>query len=206
MPRDECERRWTAPAAERNRGPILAVLQRVLPPTGLVLEIGSGSGQHAVHFAAALPRLAWQPSDPDPACRESIRAWIVHMNARNVRDPIALDVRNQPWPIAHADAVVSINMIHIAPWPATGALFAGASEVLPESGVLFLYGPFQRGGRHTAPSNAAFDASLRAQNPEWGVRDLDVVAVRARETGFELVETVDMPANNLSVVWRKVTL
>jgi hypothetical protein len=193
----------SAPAAERNKEPILTVLRRVLPPAGLVLEIGSGTGQHVFHFARALPQLTWQPSDPAPACRESIHAWTADSALPNVREVVALDVHKQPWPIAQADAVVSINMIHVAPWSATPGLIAGAENVLPDGGLLFLYGPYRRFGQHTAPSNEAFDAQLRAQNPAWGVRDLEAVAEQAGNAGFELIETAAMPANNFSVVFRK---
>ena len=195
--------RWYTPSAERNRDPILAVLARVLPQTGFVLEIGSGTGQHVVHFAAALPRLTWQPSDPDVEFRESVRSWLAREKLANVRAPVELDVRRLPWPVARADAVLSINMIHVAPWAATGALVAGANELLPEDGVLFLYGPYRRFGRHTAPCNEAFDAALRASDPEWGLRDLEAVVELAGAAGLDLADVVAMPANNLSVVFRK---
>src|SRR5918993_2998870 len=155
----------TAPAAERNKEPILAVLRRVLPERGLVLEIASGTGQHVIHFAGELPHLTWQPSDPDPELRSSIRAWIAQTGLSNVRAPLELDVCRQPWPVDAADAVVCINMIHIAPWAATTALMAGAARLLPTTGVLVLYGPGRREGRHTAPSNEAFDRQLQASNP-----------------------------------------
>jgi SAM-dependent methyltransferase len=193
-------RRCSAPA-ERNREPIAAVLKHHLPAAGLVLEVASGTGQHIVHFAAVLPAITWQPSDPDPAARASIRAWVVHAAATNVLEPLALDVRERPWPVQRADAVLSINMIHIAPWEATTALFAGAKDVLAAGGVVVLYGPFRRNGAHTAPSNAAFDAQLRAQDPAWGVRDLEEVAKVASGDGFRLIDVVEMPANNLTVVF-----
>jgi SAM-dependent methyltransferase len=193
--------RLHAPAAERNKQSILDVLQRVLPPSGTVLEVASGTGQHVAHFAAALPTLAWQPSDPDVRGHASIRAWIEGLT--NVRPPIALDVR-QPWPLARADAVVCINMIHISPWAATLALMDGAGGILPQGGVLVLYGPYRRFGRHTAASNTAFDASLRATDPEWGVRDLEAVEERAAAAGLRLAEVVEMSANNFSVVFRKL--
>jgi len=192
----------TAPAAERNKGPILTVLKRVLPARGLVLEIASGTGQHVVHFAQALPDLTWQPSDPDSELRASIRAWIAQTGVSNVRAPLDLDVCRQPWPIDAADAVVCINMIHIAPWTATTALMAGVSRLLPVSGVLLLYGPYRREGRHTAPSNEAFDRSLRSSNPDWGVRDLEAVAEAATSHGLALQDVIVMPANNLCVVFR----
>jgi len=199
----------TAPAVARNREPILAVLRRVLPEHGLVLEIASGSGEHAVYFAAALPHLNWQPTDPDPEARASIAAYRAATALPNVLPPLALDAAAAHWPVteidAQIDAIVSINMIHIAPWVAAEGLMAGAERLLPERGVLFLYGPFREHGRHTAPSNAAFDESLRARNREWGVRDLDEVAALASRHGFALEERIAMPANNLSVVFRRCT-
>jgi SAM-dependent methyltransferase len=195
--------RWQAAPAERNKGAILEVLQRVLPRSGLALEIASGTGQHAVHFARALPALAWQPSDADPDFRRSVALWVGHEGLSNVRDPLPLDVRELPWPVARADAVVCINMIHVAPWAATAALFRGAAAILPEGGVVFLYGPFRRSGRHTAPSNEAFDAQLRAQDPEWGLREVEEVGRAARTEGIDLVETIAMPSNNFSLVFRR---
>jgi SAM-dependent methyltransferase len=192
-----------APATARNRDPILAVLRRVLPARGTVLEVASGTGEHAVHFAAALPGLTWQPSDPDPQARRSIAAWREASGLPNVLPPLPLDVAGPDWPAMQADAIVCINMIHIAPWRAAEGLVAGAARVLPPRGVLFLYGPYKEGGRHTAPSNEAFDADLRARDPEWGVRDLDDVKVLAARHGFDFTERVAMPANNLSVVFRR---
>ena len=192
-----------APAVARNREPILAVLRRVLPERGLVLEIASGSGEHAVYFAAALPGLTWQPTDADPEARESIAAYRAVMALPNVRPPLALDAAASHWPVTQADVIVSINMIHIAPWAAAEGLMTGAARLLPAGGMLFLYGPFREHGQHTAPSNAAFDESLRARNREWGVRDLDEVAALARRHGLVLEERVAMPANNLSVVFRR---
>jgi hypothetical protein len=190
-------------AAQRNKGPILEVLQRTLPETGVVLEVASGSGQHVAHFAAALPALQWQPSDPDSRSRASISAWIRSEGPANVREPLALDVCSLPWPVLRADALLAINMIHIAPWAATEALFAGAQQLLAAGAVLFLYGPYRRFGAHTAPSNVEFDAQLRATNPAWGVRDLERVVEVAAQAHFEPVELVEMPANNFSVVFRK---
>jgi SAM-dependent methyltransferase len=198
----------TAPAVARNREPILAVLRRVLPERGLVLEIASGSGEHAFYFAAALPRLTWQPTDPDPEARESIAAYRAAMELPNVLPPLALDAAASRWPVTQADAIIAIlaiNMIHIAPWAAAEGLIAGAERLLPEGGVLFLYGPFREHGQHTAPSNAGFDESLRARNREWGVRDLDEVTALAGRHGLALEERVAMPANNLSVVFRRRT-
>lgn len=193
--------RQFAPATARNREPILEALRRVLPAHGTVLEISSGTGEHATFFGPNLPGLTWQPSDPDPTSRASIAAWIAATGAANVLPPLDIDVRMLVWPIISADAVVCINMIHIAPWEATPALFAGARRLLPPGGMLYLYGPFMRDGRHTAPSNEAFDASLRARNPEWGVRDLENVAAEAAQAGFYAPTVTAMPANNLSVIF-----
>jgi len=192
-----------SPAAERNKGPILDVLRGVLPARGSVLEIASGTGQHVVYFAAALPALAWQPSDPDPERRAAIAARLAAARLPNVLAPLALDVHAEPWPLGAAvDAIVCINMIHIAPASATTALFAGARRWLGEGGgPLVLYGPFKQAGQHTAPSNAAFDASLRAENPAWGVRDLDEVTRLAAAAGLARSAVVAMPSNNLSVVF-----
>lgn len=192
-----------APAVARNREPILAVLRRVLPAKGLVLELASGSGGHAACFAAALPQLLWQPSDPDPRALRSIAALHAASGAANLLPPLALDAEQPTWPIARAEAVVCINMIHIAPWSVCAGLMAGAARVLPAAGVLYLYGPFKEAGRHTAPSNAVFDADLRASDPRWGVRDLGEVAALAARHGLAHVETVAMPANNRSVVFRR---
>jgi SAM-dependent methyltransferase len=196
--------RWLAAPAVRNREAILAELKRVLPDSGLVLEIASGTGQHVIHFANALPRLTWQPSDADAAFRRSVEAWIAKETPANVRAPLDLDVLRRPWPIAHADAVLCINMIHVSPWAATQALLDGARAVLPRGGVLFLYGPYRRFGRHTAASNEVFDTQLQASNPEWGLRDLETVLEAANEVGFSPTDVVDMPANNFSIVLRAV--
>jgi SAM-dependent methyltransferase len=197
------DQRRRHPSAERNRGPILAVLERVLPPAGSVLEIASGTGQQVVHFAAALPQLTFQPSDPDPVSRASVAAWTAETGLANVRPPLDLDTRAPDWGIAAADAVVCINMIHIAPWSCAEGLFAGAARLLPAGGPLVLYGAFKRGGAHTAPSNAAFDASLRRHDPDWGIRDLEAVEALSVAHGFILEEVVEMPANNLTLVFRK---
>lgn len=193
-----------APATDRNRDPILAVLRDALPPQGLVLEVASGTGQHAAHFAAALPAVTWQPSDPDPGLRASIEGWRAQTALPNLRAPLALDAATHPWPLERADAVVCINMIHIAPWTAGLGLLRGAGAVLPPGGPLLLYGPFRRGGAHTAPSNAAFDADLKARDPSWGVRDLEAVEAAARDHGLALAGVVEMPANNLTVLFRRV--
>ena len=190
-------------ATVRNREPILDVLKRHLPSRGLALEVASGSGEHVVHLARAFPALAFQPSDPDPAHRASIDAWVAAVGLANIRAAIDLDATAECWPLEAADAVLCINMIHIAPWAAAEGLMRGAGRVLPPGGVLYLYGPYKRSGRHTAPSNATFDASLRAQDRAWGVRDLEAVADIASAQGFAAPVIVEMPANNLSLVFRK---
>jgi cyclopropane fatty-acyl-phospholipid synthase-like methyltransferase len=192
-----------APATKRNRDPILAVLTRVLPPEGTVLEIASGSGEHALYFAQHLPNLVWQPSDEDEEALASIEAYRRESSLANLRPAIRLDARDAAWPIDSVAAVVSINMIHIAAWSVCEGLMRGAGRVLGVGGVLYLYGPFMRGGAHTAPSNEAFDASLRARDPAWGVRNVDDVAREAHECGFVRTEIVEMPANNLSVIFRR---
>src|SRR5450432_4204390 len=194
-----------AAATERNRDPILEVLRGVLPPKGLVLEIASGTGQHVAYFARAFPALRWQPSDASAAHLESIRAWSAASGANNIASPLLLDVERLPWPVAQADAVLSINLIHIAPWSAAEALFRGAAGLLPVAGVLYLYGPFKRGGQHTAPSNRRFDERLRGEDERWGVRDVDALAVLATSVGFDSGEIIAMPANNLSLVYRRRT-
>jgi SAM-dependent methyltransferase len=186
----------------RNREPILEVLRRVLPPQGLVVEIASGSGEHAAYFAKALPALSWQPTDTDPRALASIAAHRTAAGAPNLLAPLRLDVEAEEWLVERGDALVCINMIHITPWAASEGLIAGARRLLRAGGVLYLYGPYRIGGRHTAPSNQEFDAFLRGQNAQWGVRDLtDVTALAARH-GFAPAETVPMPANNLSVIFR----
>ena len=194
--------REIAASAERNKQPIAEVLARVLPSKGLVLEIGSGTGQHVAHFARALPDLTFQPSEVDEERHASIAAWIRHENLANVRPPIAFDVTRLPWPVTAAGAIACINVIHISPWEATLALMQGAREILPPGGVLVTYGPYRREGRHTAPSNEAFDASLKSRDPRWGVRDMEEVVSAARAQGLELQETVSMPANNFMLVFR----
>jgi hypothetical protein len=200
--RDHCMKLF-APAAERNRAPILDVLRRVLPIQGHVLEIASGTGVHAAFMAQHLPHIVWQPSDPDPEALESIEAYRAELNTPNLRAPLRLDACAQPWPIDRADAVVCINMIHIAPWDACEGLFRGARRHLGSRRLLYLYGPFRFDGEFTAPSNAAFDASLRERNPAWGVRDVSDLRVLARENELSLEETVPMPANNHSLIFRR---
>ncbi|MFC3281999.1 DUF938 domain-containing protein [Litchfieldella rifensis] len=203
-PASEPDARLSSPAAARNREPILEVLREWLPAHGTVLEIASGSGEHALHFARGLPALVWQPSDPASRARTSIAAWREHAGLPNLRPPVALDVTRIPWPVVAFDALVCINMLHISSWEATQALMAQAGQRLPERGVLYLYGPFRRGGEHTAPSNAAFDADLRARDSRWGIRDLDAVVELAGQHGLVLETVVEMPANNLSVVLRRL--
>lgn len=207
--------RQYAAATERNREPILEVLQQVLPPTGTVLEVSSGTGEHAVFFAPRLYPRKWIPSDPNLVARASITAWQEYCPAENLHPAIALDARDPIWLVEQSEplpgidlkcdpivAIVNINMIHIAPVSACLGLMAGAKRILPVGGILYLYGPFKRGGRHTASSNAAFDESLRSQNPEWGIRDLDEVVAFAQAENLSFVKTVAMPANNLSVIFQ----
>lgn len=196
--------RQYAPATERNREPILEVLLEVLPVAGTVLEISSGTGEHAVFFAPRLAPRKWLPSDPNPIARASIAAWRQYCPSKNLYPPIALDACDSRWAVEQEIvAIANINMIHIAPWAACLGLMAGAKRILPPGGILYLYGPFKQGGKHTAPSNEAFDASLRVQNPQWGIRDLEEVIAVAQSEGFSLVKTVAMPANNLSVIFQK---
>ncbi len=192
--------RQHAPATQRNRDVILDVLRRVLPPSGLVLEVASGTGEHALHFAGALPGLTFQPSDPDLAALASIDAWTG--GVANIRPPLQLDATAATWPVTTADAVLCINMIHIAPWAAAVGLFAGAARILGPGAPLYLYGPYRRNGAHTAPSNEAFDQSLKQRDPAWGVRDLEaVIALAAAD--FSGPDITEMPANNLSLVFRR---
>jgi SAM-dependent methyltransferase len=200
------DQRMFSPSVARNSAPILAVLQRVLPVRGLVLEIGCGTGEHAVHFAGAMPNLSWQPSDPDSRSRASTAGWIEFFGLTNVLPPLDIDVCATAWRgelPAQFDAIVSLNMVHIAPWAASLGLFAGAGALLRRGGVLFLYGPFMRDGVHDAPSNAAFDATLKAQNPTWGVRDIADLERVGKASGVNLRETIEMPANNRSLVFIK---
>ena len=191
------------PAAQRNLQPILTVLQSALPRQGRFLEIASGSGYHVVNFARAFPDVVWQPSDPDAAARASIAAHIAAEAPPNVLAPLALDAEVQPWPVKAADAVLCINMIHISPWSATKALFAVASDLLERNGVLFTYGPYIIDGDFQADSNIAFDQSLKARNPAWGMRDVNDIDTLAGDVGFARVAMVAMPANNFSLVFRK---
>ena len=197
------KRDW--PAASRNTEPILGVLRESIPGPARVLEIGSGTGQHAAHFAAALPHLDWQPSDRDDDHFESIRAWAAETGVADPRTPILLDVTGDAWPAGPFDAVFAANVIHIAPWEVCEALLRGAAECLRPGGRLLLYGPFKIEGRHTAPSNDSFDEDLRARDPRFGVRDLERVAAEAATRGLAFEERVAMPANNQIAVFRRIT-
>ncbi|SEQ49468.1 DUF938 domain-containing protein [Sphingobium sp. YR768] len=193
-----------APATQRNRDAIADVLREVLPSSGLILEVASGSGEHAVHFAAAFPKLDWQPTDPDPAALASIAAWRAEANLPNLRPPIQLDA-SAGWPIAQADAILCINMIHISPWEATLGLLKGAGAALPPGGLLYLYGPYTSDGVETAPSNLAFDASLKSRDPHWGLRAVEDVIAAAKAEGLAFEKRIEMPANNLSLLFRRRT-
>jgi SAM-dependent methyltransferase len=189
----------TTGAAERNAEPILAVLRRVLPPDGLVLEIASGSGFHATVFARALPALTWQPSDVDA---DGIAARADQASLPNLRPPVRLDV-TEPWPVERVDAIVCINMLHITPWACALALLAGAARVLRPGGVLVTYGPYRFDGSFTADSNAGFDSALRARDAAWGVRDVSDLEREAVAVGLTLAEVVAMPVNNHTLVFRR---
>ena len=192
-----------APAAGRNREPIAAVLTEELPQAGLVLEVASGTGEHAVHFARTFPDLAWQPSDPDPEARASIAAWREEAALPNLLPPLALDAAAPDWPIAGADAVVCINMVHISPPRATEGLVTGAARLLTAGAPLILYGPYREADGETAPSNLAFDRDLKARNPEWGLRTVEWLDDLAARSGFRRTRRVAMPANNLTLVYRR---
>ena len=200
--------RQYAPATQRNRQPILTVLNRILPSAGNILEIASGTGEHASFFAPRLTPRHWIPSDQEAFLRQSIAAWREFVNAENLSLPLSIDARDKIWQIEVLGipivAIVNINMIHISPWSACLGLMAGAERILPKDGILYLYGPFIEKDKEAAPSNLAFDASLRSQNPEWGVRSLEKVVTIANESGLRLKQTVEMPANNLSIVFEKL--
>lgn len=195
--------RRSAPHVARNAEPIASVLRDVLPERGLVLEVASGTGEHGLHFARAFPDLRWQPSDADPAALRSIDAWRQE-GPDNLLPALELDARSQPWPLDIADAVLCINMVHISPWTATLGLLDGAARLLAAGAPLILYGAYRRTGVPTAPSNEAFDQALRARNPEWGLRLLQDVVAEAERRGFTLDKVVEMPANNLTVVFRRL--
>jgi SAM-dependent methyltransferase len=192
----------SAPAAARNREPILAVLRDYLPRPAFVLEIASGTGEHAVWFSSALSDLTWQPTDREPEALRSIAAWRAMTGTPNLLPPLRLDAASDSWPVVEADAVVAINMVHVAPWTATRGLIAGAARVLTPGGMLLLYGPFSQGGVHTAASNARFDQELRARDPSWGIRDLNEITALANQHGFAAPDLIEMPANNLTVAFR----
>ena len=196
-----------APATERNRKPILAVLEKILPPTGTILEIASGTGEHAVYFAPRLSPRHWLPSETNPILQESILAWREEFPSDVLSPPIDLDVMGENWweKVKHQDlsAIVCINMIHIAPYAACEWLMRGTGELLPHGGILYLYGPFKREGVHTSESNLAFDQSLQQQNQAWGVRNLEDVVSLGKSHQLELQDVIAMPANNLSVVFRR---
>ena len=198
------DHRQYAPATVRNCNFILDVLRDVLPTTGVILEIASGSGEHVVHFARNLPSLVFQPSDPEPDALLSVAAWIKAAEVTNVRAPIVLDASRSPWPIASADGIICINMVHISPWDASVGLIRGAAAILPPGSPLYLYGPYKRKGFATAPSNEAFDRNLRDRNPIWGLRDLEATAAIAQFAGFSIPDITEMPANNLSIVFRRM--
>ncbi len=198
------DHRQYAPATVRNRNFILDVLRDVLPATGIILEVASGSGEHVVHFARNFPGLVFQPSDPEPEALLSVGAWVKAAQVTNVRAPIVLDASRPPWPIASADGIICINMIHISPWDATVGLMTGAAALLPPGSPLYLYGPYKRRGFPAAPSNEAFDRNLLDRNPTWGLRDLEAVAAIAQSVGFSVPDVTEMPANNLSVVFRRI--
>ena len=191
------------PATLRNRDDILDVLRGILPASGTVLEIASGSGEHAVHFARAFPGLAFQPTDPDGAALKSIAAWAEETGLKNIRASLLLDAASPTWPVTSANAILCINMIHIAPWRAAEGLMRGAAKILQTGSPLYLYGPYRQASVLTAPSNEAFDASLKSRNTEWGLRNLEDVAALAAQVGFSAPDVTQMPANNLSVVFRR---
>jgi SAM-dependent methyltransferase len=195
--------RRSAPHVARNTAPILEVLRETMPEKGLVLEVASGSGEQSAAFARAFPKLLWQPSDPDPAALASIQAWRDSEGVFNLLPPVELDSRAAGWPIASAEAMVCINMVHISPWQATVGLMKGAGRILEPGAPLYLYGPYRQRDLPTAPSNEAFDQSLKGRNPEWGLRELEQVSAEAERHGLALERVVAMPANNLSVVFRR---
>ncbi len=195
--------RRSAPAALRNREPIAGVLREWLPESGLVVEIASGTGEHAVHFARVFPNLEWQPSDIHPAALDSIRAWRIEAGLPNVREPVAIDASAADWPIDEADTVLSINMVHISPWTSALGLIDGSARILPIGGPLILYGPWLKDDIQTVASNLAFDADLRARDPQWGLRRVEDFVAAAEKYGFELEETRAMPANNLMLLLRR---
>ncbi len=192
-----------APAAARNSVPIANVLGQELPGRGLVLEVASGTGEHAVFMARRFPGITWQPTDPDEDALSSTTAWTEETGIENIEAPLELDARAGDWPIAQADAVVCINMVHISPWEATEGLFAGAASLLETGAPLILYGPYIEDDVATAASNLAFDESLKARDPRWGIRNLAAVDEVAHRNGFARAARYEMPANNLTLVYRR---
>jgi SAM-dependent methyltransferase len=193
----------SSPAARRNREPIAEVLRNVLPERGLVLELASGTGEHAAFFAEHFPKLRWQPSDPDPEALAAIDAWREQAGLDNLEAPLRIDAEEKPWPVARADAILCINMVHISPWTATEGLMRGAGRLLAKGAPLILYGPYLREGVATASSNLAFDQSLRSRNPDWGLRDVAAVTAEAETQGLGFERLVEMPANNLILLFRR---
>lgn len=190
-----------APATERNRDVIADILNDALPTSGLVLEVASGTGEHAFHFAQKFQQLKWQPSDPDPAALASIGAWIADSTTANILLPLQIDA-STTWSVNHADAIICINMVHISPWAATLGLLKNAARILPVDGLLYLYGPYRRYDVPTAPSNDEFDQSLKDRNADWGLRNVEDVAKEASDVGMHLEQLIEMPANNLSLIFR----
>jgi Protein of unknown function (DUF938) len=191
-----------APATERNRDAITQVLRDILPSTGTVLEIASGTGEHVVHFASIFPNLMWQPSDPDPSALNSIAAWQSEADSPNVLPPQKIDAASD-WTIDRADSIICINMVHISPWSATLGLLRNAARILATGAPLYLYGPYIQAGVPTAQSNLDFDHSLKSRNPDWGLRSVDSMVAEAAKVGFDLTQSMPMPANNLSLIFRR---
>jgi len=192
-----------APATARNREPIGAVLREVLPARGTVLEVASGTGEHAAFFARLFPHLDWQPSDADPQAVASIEAWAADSGAPNLLPPLLLDAASERWPVERADAILCVNMVHISHWAATVGLMRGAGRLLARGAPLVLYGPYRRRDVPTGRSNEAFDADLQARDPEWGIRALEDVTAEAEANGLRFERVVEMPANNLTALFRK---
>lgn len=201
---DGGEAKRHAPATERNRDAIAGLLSSILPPSGLVLEIASGTGEHVVHFAGIFPSLNWQPSDPDPSALASIIAWQSEHHNPNMHAPMKIDAAAD-WDIGHVDAIVCINMVHISPWSATLGLLRNAARILAAGAPLYVYGPYLQNGVPTAASNLEFDQSLKSRNPEWGLRSVEAMETEARNVGFDLTQIIPMPANNLSLLFRRAT-
>lgn len=201
---DRASERRHAPATERNRDAIAAILAEVLPAHGTVVEIASGTGEHVVYFAGLFPELRWQPSDGDAEALASIRAWAAERSLPNLSDPIHLDAGAEEWPVSEADAIIAINMVHISPWSATVGLLRGAARLLAAGAPLILYGPYRRRDIPTAPSNESFDRSLRSRDPRWGLREVETVEAEASRFQLRLDRLVAMPANNLILVFSRL--